>query len=83
MLFRTFHFSELTPVQPEGNLFRDRLSSLQRRALVEPRNLILCVLSLFTLNRNGKSIHSDFRAKRAKKMKEYEKHPWKRFDRYQ
>ncbi|EAU83781.2 hypothetical protein CC1G_07516 [Coprinopsis cinerea okayama7 len=31
----------LRQLKPEGNLFRDRFQSLQQRALVEPRNLVL------------------------------------------
>ena len=34
--------------KPEGNLFRDRFQSLQQRALIEPRALVLCVLFLFS-----------------------------------
>ncbi|KAI5891001.1 uncharacterized protein SCHCODRAFT_02308173 [Schizophyllum commune H4-8] len=32
-----------SPLQPEGNLFRDRFVSLQNRALVEPRVRVMCV----------------------------------------
>ncbi|KAH6903331.1 ribosome biogenesis protein Nop53/GLTSCR2 [Coprinopsis sp. MPI-PUGE-AT-0042] len=31
----------LRGLKPEGNLFRDRFQSLQQRALIEPRNLVL------------------------------------------
>ena len=31
----------LRELKPEGNLFRDRFQSLQQRALIEPRNLVL------------------------------------------
>ena len=34
--------------KPEGNLFRDRFQSLQQRALIEPRALVLCVFILFS-----------------------------------
>ncbi|KAF7973063.1 hypothetical protein HWV62_16242 [Athelia sp. TMB] len=52
----------LRALKPEGNLFRDRFQSLQQRALVEPRVLVLP-------------------SKRTFKIKEYEKHAWKKFDR--
>lgn len=50
----------LRQVKPEGNLFKDRFLSLQRRALVEPRVPHLP-------------------KKRTLKVKEYEKHAFKRF----
>lgn len=30
-------------LKPEGNLFKDRFTSLQHRALIEPRKPVLCV----------------------------------------
>lgn len=50
----------LRQVKPEGNLFKDRFLSLQRRALLEPRVPHLP-------------------KRRALKVKEYEKHAYKRF----
>jgi len=48
-------------LKPEGNLFKDRFVSLQKRAIIEPRVRVV--------------------PKRIKnKSKEYEKHPWKRFE---
>ncbi|EGO04468.1 hypothetical protein SERLA73DRAFT_44469 [Serpula lacrymans var. lacrymans S7.3] len=51
----------LRTLKPEGNLFRDRLRSLQQRALVEPRVPVIP-------------------ARRKYKLKEYQRHAWKRFE---
>lgn len=34
----------LRQLKPEGNLFKDRFLSMQQRALIEPRSLVLCVV---------------------------------------
>jgi hypothetical protein len=49
--------------QPEGNLFRDRFQSLQQRALIEPRALVLCVLflKLSLIYDSNKSLYVDQR----------------------
>ncbi|KAG1725518.1 P60-like protein [Suillus lakei] len=50
----------LRTLKPEGNLFRDRFTSMQQRALIEPRVPVLPT--------------------RRAKLKEFEKHAWKRFE---
>ena len=69
-------------MQVEGNLFRDRFLSMQHRALVEPRAMLLYV-SASPVKLQG--LLTDlfcFRGKKAQpKTKEYEKHSYKRFDR--
>lgn len=67
-------------LQTEGNLFRDRFLSMQQRALIEPRVRVLYV-SPYSL-RVSLSTDLHFRPKKRKaKIIEYEKHPFKRFDR--
>lgn len=67
-------------LQPQGNLFRDRFLSLQHRALVEPRVPVLYVhrryFALYTLI----ILHVHRPRRRRTKVKDYEKHAWKRFE---
>ena len=74
----------LRSLKVEGNLFKDRWLSMQQRALVEPRVPVLCVSS--SASSIGVIVMADFnrdfdRPKRKAKLKEYEKHAWKRFER--
>ncbi|KAG6867979.1 hypothetical protein C0993_008738 [Termitomyces sp. T159_Od127] len=64
--------------QPEGNLFRDRFLSMQQRALVEPRVLVAYV-ALASLSRLQLTRHLR-PTRRRRKIIEYEKHAWKRFE---
>ena len=58
----------LRGVKAEGNLFRDRFMSLQKRALVEPRQPVACVLA-FRVAHSANFMHS---SKRKYKLKDYE-----------
>jgi len=70
---------EMNHIQPEGNLFKDRFLSMQHRALVEPRVPVLYVsLSPCVVSHSYMRVHRP--RKRTAKIKEYEKHAWKRFD---
>ena len=70
----------LRGLKPEGNLFRDRFLSMQQRALIEPRVPVLCVFSAYLTHVERDSNYT-CRPKRKAKLKEYEKHAWKKFDR--
>lgn len=70
----------LRTLKPEGNLFKDRFLSMQQRALIEPRVPILCVSIRSRVTRE-KLNDGICRPKRKAKLKEYEKHAWKKFDR--
>lgn len=41
----------LRQLKPEGNLFKDRFLSMQQRALIEPRSLVLCVFIVVVASR--------------------------------
>ena len=70
----------LRGMKPEGNLFKDRFLSMQQRALIEPRVPVLCV---YRVPSPFKFTYNSRRPKRKAKLKEYEKHAWKKFDREQ
>jgi nucleolar protein 53 len=72
----------MQPTQPEGNLFKDRFLALQKRALIEPRVPQLYVASRFlALSCHATRLLTPLRPKRkARKLKEYEKHAYKRFE---
>ena len=70
----------LRQLKPEGNLFKDRFLSMQQRALIEPRSLVLYV-SFSIMWAEWALICVLCRSKHKAKVKEYEKHAWKKFDR--
>lgn len=73
----------LRSLKVEGNLFRDRFLSMQHRALIEPRVPVLYVAHSACDSRFAVWLTEIVcgRPKRKAKLKEYEKHAWKRFER--